>query len=222
MPFAGIAQFSPPASNSKAQRRNRTRIDHDHPMQRVSAQRIPDFNAYQLKVWAHARNRFRYLYAWTTSEMQWLMQKLAAVSTHLQACMADTPQNFKSWRALSTYLGMIPSLQDAAALNMAHQAIRILDFLKPIWSSEAAFIVPEDLLSVCVRLSSICRIEWLQKATLKCIVAITMNVAQSCEGSPRVSAAATHLKPGCLSLASLACNECDPIIRSAMHSTDFP
>eukprot|EP00892_Ulva_mutabilis_P003191 jgi/Ulvmu1/12873/UM098_0061.1 len=181
---AGAAEFSPPTHVSNGKNcRKRFRVCSDDPVQRATAQRIPDFNSYQLK-------------------------RMNAVSTHLQACMNNVPRTFQSWRALCTYLGMIPSLQDAAALNMAQKGIGILDFLKPVWNSESVFAVPSQVMDTFVRMCSICRVEWLQKATMKCIVAITISIAHRCIDTGIFSTVASTGTPGCLSLAGLACNEC--------------
>lgn len=135
------------------------------------------------------------------------MQKLKAVTAHLQACMQSTAQHFSSWRALCTYLGMIPSVKDAAALEMAEKCITVLSFLKPIWSTEAVFTVPVELLHVCLRTCSICRISWLQKWTMKCIVDITRSVVNHRMDTTDVRGDGMPLPVEGLSLASLARNE---------------
>lgn len=134
-----------------------------------------------------------------------LLQKLRRLSTHLNNCMDSTPDKFTSWRALCTYLAIIPSFRDAATLKVAEPNIRILEFLKPTWKTAAVFEVPVEVLNVCLRACSIRRIEWLQSSALKCVIDIAISVVHRSTKHERLKEVAQ--RPGCLSLTSLSCNQ---------------
>lgn len=126
---------------------------------------------------------------------------------HLQSCTSHG--NFSSWRALCTFLSMIPSLQDQETLELAERNISILEYLNPIWKSSAVFEVPLDVFTTCIRLCGIHKISWMRFAALKCVISMAMNMGNQAQGIKPGVAAESMGRPGCVDWSSISCNEYD-------------